>query len=495
MSIDASAIIAALSPDDRERLSEGLLRLRLLDGQWLSDANGQLRRWFHSSIHEHLPPAELGVNPFRAFLRQVTTTYRRAASAWLADDPSSAAAGLRGINKARRWAVMARVELLTRSLRDALVRVDVRGGGLHWQAVPACVIFDVQEDPERPGQVVALKHLRTRYHHPTGKDRWVVEYWDISDQLAPVFAIMVAAPLDSSGPRFVDATREYLTPAQLQGIADNAGYPRRDLTGRPILPYVLYHANLGRPEIFTPYEGVELVTGTLTTSTLMTYWLAYMRDGAYKTRVLVDGEITGGGIEVTKNGKRHLISSHLGVLEVTSRSGKNANLASWAAALNPREYFEAVQMFVQMLALDAGMSPSDINVSTAGLSRTSGVAIQVSRAGIEATREQIRPSLAESDRLTSSLSARMWNRYVRPDGADVLPEDPSAYDTGYPVDPLSSEALRARMEIVRDMRSSDPPLMSVEQAVTYIHPEWTPMEVQREMTRIAEEKPPPASPG
>ncbi len=428
--------------------------------------------WFHEDVHSHLPPADLGCNPFRSYHAQISTTYRRAAAVYLAADPTLPHAGLSEVSHDRRWAVSARVELLTRACREAVARVDVRGGDLYWSAVAAPLVVDVTADPDRPGQLVALTHL-VRRRHASGAVCWVAERWDVSGPV-PLFAVLAY-----DGERgLVDVTGDYVPEA----AEWDAGYPYHDTAGRPILPYVLYHARMGGDRVFSPYEGIELVSGTLTTSTLLTYWLEGMRDGSFPARALVDGDLSGGTVQ-SIGGQTQRVLSRVGVLEVRSHAGKSATLASFPSTIDPAGYFEAIQQYVQMLALQAGMSAQDVAVSSSGLSRVAGVAIQVSRAGIERAREEIRPSLEQSDAYMSETAARLWNSYLRPGAVLPLPETADAYGTHYAAEPLSVDELRARLEVVRGLTDSG--MIRPDTALAYLHPEWTPARIADELAGLA----------
>ncbi len=446
----------------------------------MEDAECRLHRIFHGDIIEQLPPSELGSNPFRSYHAQISTTFRRAADLWLTRNPTSATRGLKAIGHDRRWAVMAQVELLTRALGEAFCRVDVRGDELHWEAVPASKVFDVVRDPARPEQVSGLKYMVRRAHPVSGVVRWVVDHWDVSDRGAPVFAVLLPVKVDETT-KLVDATAEWMPESKDW----EQGYPYW-WDGAPILPWVLYHARLGHPETFAPFEGSELVNGTLTTSVLMTYWLEGMRDGTFPVRGVVDGTIVHGTVQ-PKGGQQQQVVSRVSVVKIRSDSqGRQAVVASWPKTMDPDTYFGAVQSYVQMLALQAGMSAQDVAVTSAGMSRVAGVAIQVSRAGIERARQAIKPSLMQSDERMSEVCAAMWNAYVRtPGAAALLPTAANSYTVQYAIDPLTPDEIRTRTDsAVAQMAAG---IMSRVTAMAYVHPEWTPARIAHETKLIDDE--------
>ena len=111
------------------------------------------------------------------------------------------------------------------------------------------------------------------------------------------------------------------------------------------------------------------------------------------------------------------------IIRFTSKGPSGGTLGSFQSAMDPVAAASALQMFEQGLSTYAGLSPSDLVVSQA----SSGIAIQVSRAGLRAQQKKIEPSFRIADQQLLATAARLANFYL----GGTLPEDPRDYSINY----------------------------------------------------------------
>lgn len=392
--------------------------LRMLDGEWGTDAEGRLADFFAAEVRELLPPAELSCNPELSIHAQKSILYDESPEVH-ADgvDPEDMAPVL----PEELWPLMQDRLLKQSAMQECLVRIDVDRSvkSISYRVVPASMVANVKADPHRPDRPTGLEELRLFREPVTGDLVWAWEVWDYSDPKAPKYEVH---RIDATGKR-TDAT------ADLYRLADGTpatDVPYRDKAGQPILPYILFHARVGN-RLFSPFRGREVVSGTLTAAALWTMWVGGVRDGAHPQRAIIDGNVATVATPrpVAGSQVRVVRMNPMAILEIKSDGANGrASIGQWQPAMDPKAAGEAIEAFVASLAVYADLSPSDITLGTSG---KSGYAIVVSREGLRRAQKRMIPPCRMGDRLMLATASRMANAEI----GTALPEDPKAWHIDY----------------------------------------------------------------
>ncbi len=130
---------------------------------------------------------------------------------------------------------MARVQFYVTGLREMMVRAHVaEDGRLRFRPVyPDMVWADAPVDaPEQPRTVHEYRLRHVEGHGP--EPVWTVDVLSVADPEAPVYRVHLLTGGGTLGADISEAT--------LGGDYSGEAYPYRRADGRPVLPYVLYHA-------------------------------------------------------------------------------------------------------------------------------------------------------------------------------------------------------------------------------------------------------------
>lgn len=415
------------SAADRARWLWQSRRHRLTCGEWDEDGERRLHEFFNDAVLALLPSVEKSCNPFNSLNVQTSTLYDDVPAVHTKVVHDLATLGL-----PRLWAQQQETLLFVRAMHDALVRLDwdTPRGQVKYRLAPADHVI-AWAHADAPSVPVAVSELRMR------SGRWTWETWDPTNMLGR--GTFYIEEEDANGVR-VDVTAEFYTPREGVEAGD---HPYYDKAGKPILPYQMYHSRITQ-DLWSKPLGEELVHGTLTAAALRTFWLSGVRDGGHPQRAITDGEIVGSSVvgNGTKgSGVVGIAPQH--ILRVRgTKEGVAPTLTQWDALMNPETAGKAIADFVAGLMTDAGFSPADATVSSAGLSRTSGVAIVVSREGQRKARKRIIPPMRQGDQELLALAARLSNGVT----GGSLPEEPEDYTIEYADLPKSAAEIGAEID-------------------------------------------------
>lgn len=405
-------------PVEIARVEEGFRRASMMDGCWKSVAVEHYKGFFHADVRWLTDPvASVAMNPFASLAIQQATAYDEAPVVKFADDadPMPDEEALDSIITEECWPLM--IEALPRlfALREQVVYTTyIEGRGIVYETIDPHMLQDVVPDPLAPDQIASCKRMRRR-HRPGHGMEWTRETWDPKgNKSAGIF--IIEARRGAQGD-WEDVTGEYAPDAV-------DAYPRKDLAGDNLMPFIMFHAAMGS-RLFDPLRGVEVVGGTLDTSALNTNWMIGMRDGAHPPKYVLNAQLQ--GAQQTSSGsvsQPYLVMTPNTIAQFTSTQGQNVAFGSWAPSMKPMEYRQSIDGFVREFAIHAGVSPSDLQVT----SGQSGYALALTRDGQRKAQRRVEPSLRRSDRLRLALAAKMHNQAA---GALELPEDPKAYSIEY----------------------------------------------------------------
>lgn len=429
---------------EKARWKHTRLRRRLLDGSWRQDIEERLKQHLGVLRSDAMGPPDMSANPYRVITREVSTLFTKPPT--LRHDLEEQIdlgplIGERGaIASSGLWAQMRRYQAWVVGCREYLLRlVATADGRLHYRPVAPDMVqaWSTMTQPDRP---VTIWELRLR-QRASGKFVWAWDVLDISDPQDPVYKVFAATDGGKLGD---DLSAEFLD-ADYSG----ASYPYRKKDGTPVLPYVMHHAEMIGDRLWDPYEGTEVLEGSLNLAVLMSFWLHYVRDTAWAQKYAVNARpagletidqdaLTAGESTPTR---QEIVTdpSTLLVFEAI-RDEAAVVIGQFQPPGSPKELYESIEAYGAKLAHDAGISSSDMQRMSAD--PRSGYAISLSNEGKRKSQEDYSAQFRAVDEQLIALSAILLNVAT---GSDY-PED--GYSVVYAPIPLSPEERRSREESV-----------------------------------------------
>lgn len=419
---------------------------------------------FSPEVRALLPPPDLSRNAALSLWGQASVLYDV--------DPVADTVGgeaLTDLHLPSVWPVMRRRNLYTEAMGECAVRVDwsPSQNRATVRVVPGdCIV--AWSDPDAPGVPTRVEELRRRTVTRDGEERqvWTWEVWDVRDPSEPVFRIE-----ERTDGVVQDITAE---------VAGEAGWPAwfRDSSGAAVLPYALYHRDLGS-HLWDWLPGRELVCGTLSAAGMWTWWRSLVRDVGFPQRGLIDGELVGMGTTDARpgRGERVVQTNPMAVLSIRSTDSGTARMEQWGATASPTDLALAIEQYEAGLAQHAGINPGDVHRGSHG---SSGYAIVVSRDGLRRAQRRQVPAAREGDKRTLAMLATVTNRMVP---GSSLPEAPKDYVVTY--ERIGKAPEQTRQEVDADMAEVDAGLISPVDAIMRRNPGMTEDEALARLVRNA----------
>lgn len=494
------------SEDVRRQWDEQNLRYAMLRGTWEHAAEERLKEDFHQSTWDFLPKIVLSFNPQKTYTQQTATLYDSGVTVHGAGDDLDA------LGLDLLWPQQQETLEYVRAMNDALLlrSWDDKRQRVRYTAVPPGSV-DAEPDPDDPSQPWRVVHYRKR-RVPGYGWVWCRDTYDFSgryprsspdepERVAPYFSIeawikqggkpdghwedvtLDAMPELAAGPQEFTGDGEPLPrrwarpgrwpywtgPAVEDPIALDAPHP--------IWPWTAYHKRVGS-RLFDPWADHELVDLTLVTAVLWTYWLGGFRDAAYLQRYMLDADIA--GPQSTPGGDNYVHTNVFTILKLKSASTTQSGTASaWPSAFDVEKAGTAIANLTASGALFAGLSPADVSIGSAGLSRTSGFAIEVSRDGKRKVEMRMLAPMQIGDRHNLAGAAQLANAYA----GTSFPTDPEAYALVYSSTPRTTDEIRAEVDEVT--RLTEAGLMHPAAAIRRLNPHLTDDEAQQAARDIA----------
>lgn len=471
------------------------MRYAMMKGEWREYANTRLGDFFAPEVADQLPPAEMGGNPALSITLQLSTLYD--------EDPLVAASrddgtpvsddDLAALDDPRGWSIMQDVLESVNGMNDCAVLTGyAEGRGLYWKIAQPNEYVE-ESDPDRPDQPSMMRHLELSKRPKAEGDtsppivEWTWTTWVKGDP----GAFKVEAVVPDEKRKGAQTTEDVTAIYYPKEAPDGSRYPF--WTGsdgdsadsrEPIWPWVIYHRRVTQRTRNT-YAGREIWEGTLTFSSLQTFWLSGVRDGAHPQRYAVDAEPSLVGTkDINGSGVQTVRMNQTAVMMFRSVQGDStsAKLGEFRPGMDPKASGEAIAAFGASLAVYAGIAPQDISIS-GGAVGMSGYAIALSRDGQRRARRKLEVPMGQGDRLRLSQTAQLLNAYT--DGAE-LPESPDSYRVTYASPDRSMEQRTADREEALALRSAG--ILNVVDMYIEAHPGTTREEAVEQIVRNAEEE-------
>ena len=475
------------SHEEASRWQETRRRRRMLEGTWRDDLERRLQEHLGSVRRDAWGPLSLALNPFRNICTELAVLYDQ--SPTVLHDRVVNPGIARAMEVAGLWQMMQRVQVYTLGLNEAFVRphVDAAGRFSFRMVTPDFVrAYAKMDDPTNP---VALLEYRLRRLPPAAPGApselaWTVDRFDIADPESPVYAIHA---VDSDG-----RLGEDLSAAYLGGDFSGDAYPFRRTSGRPFLPYQIYHATGGGQHLFHPYDGQELVEASLDLSVLHQMVVHTFRDASWPQRYVVNVQPAGVSIVETTGGARsEVITDPASLIQFESIPDSEGQgqpmIGQFSAGGDPGKMEETLSNMAARVASDAGVPPSD--VQRLGGTARSGAAISLTNEGKRKAQRKYASVFRASDERLVGICAAMYNRATGArDGARYIE---GGYRVLYHELPLSPDERKARREDVLAMLEAG--LVSRVGAYMELHPGVTAAQATRAIGEI-DAPPTPSAP-
>lgn len=410
------------------RVEHTRLRRRLLEGTWEEDLHNRLQIHLGTVRKAAWGLPDMSSNVFRQIARSLASLYIQPPDVSHPTRNQAAQGIVDMVARSGLWATMNRFQQLTIGCREYWQRVHVSSDGRLTFRPVAPDMTIAKSFADRPDYPVSVREMRERMD-ADGKPRWTWDVLDISDAENPIYEVRA----------YVDGGKvgEDLSAVYLGGNYSGAAYPYRRNDGRPILPYVLYHAERIGDRLFDCYEGIEVVEGSLNIAVSYSMLFHAIKDSSWPQRYIIGAEPQGGTIEGGIAGvRREVVSDPATVLMLRASDEQQPVIGQWQAGCDVTQLENTISAFANRLAQDAGVSPADIQ--RMGGTARSGYAIALSNEGKRDAQKVYAQSFRASDEQLVMTAAILANRAM----GSQFPE--GGYSVQYRSIPLSGAELDGR---------------------------------------------------
>ena len=408
---------------DQARVEQSRLRRRLLTGNWQNDLRQFLSREIDSVRLRSWGEGDMTKNAFRNVINQLSVLYDRP-PVISHEQPGASEELNKVLDGAGLWQLARRLQVITIGLREGLYRLAVVGGDnprLQVRVVPPDMVYG-ESSADAPDVPTMITEYRLR---DTGKNvEWTRDVFDIRGEA--VYRVESGDGEEDLSGRFLGSDG---------GLVGDA-YPYH-LEGRPCLPYVLYHAER-TGTLWDPFEGIELVEGSLVASVLWTFWRHCVRDCSWPQKYAIGVRPAGGVISDPNENMAYIPTDPASLINFEATGDTPPSLGQFQAGADPSKLGEAIREYTADLAMDFGISSTDMARISAN--PRSGYAIALSKEGVRAAQRRSEVQFSRSDIETLSKASAFWNAAT----GSTLPEQ--GWQIAYPGMPLSTDEKKAIIE-------------------------------------------------
>ena len=395
----------------------------------------RLRLWGH---------ADVSANPLAGFARQASTPGLYINTPWRAGPPGSE--GLIGptglLVQGGYWTKMHHTQYMAVGMNTMVLRVaaneDTRRLVFRHVYPHDCYCI---AHPDAPTVPVQFAELRLRSHREGDEmvSAYVWDVWDISDLDAPSFSIHEALITGGVGP---DVTSRYGTQRR-EGATGEYRYPYwSKVTGRPVIPYVIYHA-VDDGTMWSWEVGRATLVGALNSMLNWSFAQHCARDATGITAMVFDA--TPVNTKTTIDPKTGQPVTNVIVEPGTAQLWQTREGSSHQGkvqAVGPGQQLDSVMSYAIAYEgnVHARMGLNATDISRMNNTPTSGAAIYLSNEGKRQLQEKYKPLFERGDLEMFTKAAIVANAH----GFGDFPEGP--YSVTYRQIPLSVQEQAARRE-------------------------------------------------
>lgn len=460
---------------ERARWNEGRCRSAMLSGQWIEYLERRLLEHFGWVRRPVLGRPSMARNPFRRLCADLAVCYDEPPIVRHEEGDAPHVAGRQGLlNTIGHWPQMRRLQMHLVGLREMLLRLDWSfelAQPVARQVMPHVVL--AKGYTSAPHVAVEVRELRWR--EVNGKGMYAWDWISVADPDAPFFRVIEAGPDGRDG---ADITEAVLG-ARLEGSAYPYRWTQGARAGRPWLPYVVYHASRGAG-LWDPYEGIEVVEGTLDVGCAYTFLGHIFRNAAWPQRWAVDVEVPGAVTQGTAGGARaEMPSDPTSLILLRGAEGpRPPQIGQWAPSADTESMGRVVQMLEQAVSEMDGLNARDVTRDTSN--PWSAASLTITRDAQRKAQKRYWPELRDPD--LGAIERLCCLQNIMGTGPALAEE---GYDITYRSLPLSREEAEERRkgnaELIAQGR------LSIVDAYMDEHPGMTREEAEAELKRIRED--------
>lgn len=455
-------------PGEAMRWEEGRRRRRLLDGCWRVDLEQRLQRRIGSTRRQAWGEPSCKILPFATIARELAVLYTSPPA--VRHDRVDVTPLAESMRLSGLWGLMSRVQYYTLGLREMLIRTTVseEGRPSYRPVYPDMVIATGRRDA--PDLLESVRELRLREHPETKKPVWTLDIMDVSDPDAPVYRVVECKSGLEEG---ADWTASYLG-SDMSGDA----YPYRRADGRPVLAYVLHHADRTGDRLWDPYRWMEMVEASLDLAVAANMLDHTFMQASWPQRWIVGAQPA--GLETVsedgKVGRREVVvdPSTVLLLEPMAEYAGQVQVGQWESGADVEKMATVIAEESARIAQDAGVSASDLQRLN---SQRSGVSISLTNEGKRSVQRRLAGQFRDPDERLVALTAILTNRAT----GSAWPE--GGYTVQYQELSLSPDELSARREHVLELM--DRRLLSPIDAYRQLNPGVTVEQARQALAEIA----------
>lgn len=392
---------------DLQRWEHTRLRRRMLTGRWGKDLLERLKRSLGATRSDAIRDVDLSSNVFANTCQTISTLYDADPSIKNIDADSSSRMDALLAN-AGFTSIMQDVQRMTIGLREMLLHIHVIPTPGETQPVEV-VLRPVYPDlvlaepmTNRPYQPRKIKEAREICVN--GQPKWV---W-MESELVEVDGVQI-------GFQTVEDTDGLEITEEVQGgIFSGDQYPYKSASGNAVLPYVLYHAQMGAT-LFDPYALSELVEGTLEQGVDRTSYHHSLRQAAWQQRYIINGGMTSDEV----NGRQEIVLDPSTIATINQTDPQfPVSVGAWTSPVDPAAMQEAIGQDERRLASNAGVPSAELIRSNSD--PRSGYSMALSMDGKKQAAKRFEPVFRRSDLQLLKSIAIMVNSVL---GSEYLAED------------------------------------------------------------------------
>lgn len=384
---------------DMARWNESRMRRRMLEGLWEKDVRDRIKEYFSRVRELTLGKPSLGLNMFNSIVGQQAVLYDKAPTIESPEGTSDAqkmsfSNALQDAHLNQLWQ---RNNKYTIGIRENLMKLVWTAEGLRYNVVPADIVTATHA-PQDPSTLTGIAEAVIL---SDGRTAW--ETWDISNPENPSMKLIT--------PGGTDITSEV--------IKDPGVYMPRWGSGKPFLPYTLYHAQWSN-KLWNPWDEAEIPCASLDLAVLWTMFGAIVRDASWPQRYVINLRLDGATVTKGSNDTARVgyIDTAPASLLVLKHIDKNATATAgqFEPGGDPEVIGRSIIAYMGVLLSNLGISPADLQSTPQA---ESGYAIQLKRSAQRREALKTIPNFMDGDTELLNKTAAMLNAY----GGTSYPED------------------------------------------------------------------------
>lgn len=418
---------------DAPRIEHTRLRRRLLYSQHETDLEKLLRRQLGNVRGNAYGRCDLTANTYQSLWSQIAVLYNSTPEVLV---PAGTEALVESFADVGYWPLMQRVNRDTLALREMLIRFDIDGETGELSARPVFPdMVTARSHPARPQ--VPVEVCEWVEHPELG---WLRYELCVEDEAHPYYRVC-----DSNG---VNVTPSVLGP---EYTGDTWPEQYRDASGRPVLPFAMYHA-AQTGSLFDPYTLREIVEGSLNIGVLLTFYGHIVRNAAWSQRYVVGASPKGMAPTDTDSvdaARHEIVSDPATLLQFSlDENATGAQIGAFNSPADPEAILRSISMYERRILLLANVSPPDVTRQEADV--RSGYSLAVAREAIREQQRLYEPQFRRADQSAFRIAACLSNRVL----GTSYSENARDYRIAYRGLPETPAEVKLRLEVIKAEREA-----------------------------------------